>query len=267
MRVWSRSKLERMDRRLDAAWNGRLDTEARAARLEMSQCQLVLIGWSAVYGAAIVTVAATQGLGGWFAATATACLVLPLPVLRTFARADRRMSAALAASNGLPVELGHLLDRRNGWARLDASVAMVRSIVEDSAVPAPGGGWRPREARIARIWGHRLDAVGVHGVWVRSRWLGMMLTAALVILLVMPFIDGRGAQAAALLAAAVVVLATLRMHAWARVIRASAARALGLPTKAPQMLPLLVTSLTRFDAAVERARAGTTEPARTVPSR
>jgi hypothetical protein len=54
VRVVSRRSLERMDRALDEEWNGRLDAEARAARLVMIQCDRVLLGWGGIYGIALL---------------------------------------------------------------------------------------------------------------------------------------------------------------------------------------------------------------------
>lgn len=254
MRLRSRRALERLDRVLDAEWNGRLNAEARQAALVLLQCDWFLLRYGALYVLALLGTVFTQGLGAAFVVVFVVANIPPVVVLRVYARASRRMSAALGRSYGVNAELAYLLDRRHGWAGLDASAARLVAIGQDTPVPPPSGGWARREQRIAQMWGPRLDAFGVHALFMRSRWIALALLDLAVSILVLAFIHGDATLIVASAGVALLLLTAERMHAWKLVFRASAGRMLGLSPAAARMLPTMST-LQRFDAAAERARA------------
>lgn len=259
MRVVSRRSLERMDRALDEEWNGRLDAEARAARLVLIQCDRVLLGWGVIYGVALFATILSQGLGPAVVVVFAIMNIPPVLVLRVYFRASRRMSAALGRSYGVPADLTYLLDRRRGWAGLDASAARLVAIDNDIAARPASGEWGARERRFARMWGHRLDATGVHALFLRSRWFALAALDVVATLLVLAFVQGTGRLVVAAIGVAVFAVALWRMHRWKQVYRTSACRTLGISPSAARKIPATGT-IQRFDAAVERARAISPEP-------
>jgi len=265
VRVVSRRWLERMDRALDEEWNGRLDAEARAARLVMIQCVWVLLGWCGLYGVALFVTILSQGLGPVFVVVFVVMNIPPVLVLRVYFRASRRMYASLGRFYGVPADLTWLLDRRRGWAGLDASAARLVAIDHDTPARPATGELGTREQRIARMWGHRLDAAGVHALFLRSRWFALAAVDVVATLLVLAFVYGTGRLVVASIGVAVFAVALWRMHKWKQVYRASACRMLGIPPAAARMIPL-TTTLQRFDVAVQRARANSPDPSADVRS-
>lgn len=253
VRVVSRRWLERMDRALDEEWNGRLDAEARRARLVMVQCDRVLLGWGGLYGIAVLVTILSQGLGPALVVVFVMMNVPPVLVLRVYFRASRHMSGEVGRSYGVPADLTHLLDRRRGWAGLDASAAQLIAIDNDTPARPASGEWSARERRIARMWGHRLDATGVHALYARSRWFALAALDVVATSLVLAFVRGSSGLVVAAIGVAVFAVALWRMHRWKQVYRASACRMLGISPAAARRIPATGT-IERFDAAVDRAR-------------
>lgn len=255
MSVIPRWVVGRIDRNLQSVWGDRLAPAVRRPMVTLWLCRLGLLSIAGLWGLPLSIATAMGKLDvGRFAGACLPVVLLGVLLVRTFARADRRLHIEVAAALGLPSELAPLLNLRDGVPALDASARRVRTMADDDIAEVMSRGWgAARERRIAMVWGHRLSAQGIRAARLRSQWGIAWVTGAVIVVVCALALPPHEAVAVVAVGASLLALVGWQVHRWGREAQRDAGMQMGISGPATRRL-VMWRSLEAFDASAERSR-------------